>query len=489
MKRASKLALIFSGCIVLIGIIIGIIPLLEPVVSRVMTRATLNPAARATEKMAIQGAMMGGGDFPLNGFSPAIAPMSSGRSGVSSASTTLTKTDTPTRNTPRFLVRDLSELPGANDFVPTAMNDKGTIVGNYRKIEPTAFVTREIDGRRVPSRLAIASRPAIFRENQFQILPSLPGHGWTAATDINNADVIVGASRPMNDMIFRFQPNEQLPEPHILRWDAGKLTDLSVNFSTQSKWGGDVQQTRFQPTVGDKVLVTDNGDVFAGFQSLYHLRTGKVTRYPAGYVREVNNNGVMVGMVPLLNSTPPSTESVMQSMPLMAPSGGHPETQPGIINTNSGETIGFGRYSDESCAINDSGTVVLRGFRAGGVTKYSILKGGKLNPLATVPPSRTCLINNNGWVLMGDGVYEATEEPQLISPLLGPFLWTGKGYYYLRSLIVGSEKWLPSFAIAMNSRNQILILGYSVAEMRAEGRKAKPHILLLTPVTSAKGKR
>lgn len=464
MKRESKVALFLSGSVMATGLGLAVLPMMESSLSRIMNRAEAAPNPPVISDFAPPGAMT-------------MGPMSASKMNLSRASVAalpqnsrqMTAVDSPDADTPRFVVQDLSVLPNGEGFEPTAINNQGDIVGNY-KIVTTIEPTKEARGEKPnPRRFRVTAQPAVFRGGKFESLATVPGYNWVYATSINDSGQVVGAARQLEDVGPPRLAMVNLPTPHVLRWDAGKLVDLTADFSQHADIDRDSRETRFSFGQGDPVFITNDGTIYAGFYNLYRWRAGNVSRFDAGYVRQVNERGIMIGMVPNRNMT-----TKPDNMAVAGGIGSLPLLQPGIVETESGKEFPLGRFSDEPCAINDNGLTVLRGYRNGGSTQFSLLRGGKAEPLATLLPCRGCLINNNGWVVMGDGMPDGLRPGTKINPQAGPFLRTSAGFYWLPELLTEPKNWILSNTIAINERNQILVFGYRVGD-------EKRHALLLTP--------
>ncbi len=474
MKQASKAALIISGTAFVAGAAVGIAPFLEQTVQRISNRTEVNEAGM----MASDFTGIGPNAAPRL-LSPLFGRNSEPGAGPSRVPVVLTEPAEPGPDTIQYAATDLTSLPGGKNFEPTAINNRSEIVGNYRTIEPTEYTVRVADGRRTPSRFRANSRPAVFRAGKFENLPPLPDCNWTFATSINDQGVVVGAARPLKDVLpFRISDGD-LPLLRVLRWEKGVRQDISQDFYKVQEMEQDARKSRFSLLMGDPVAINNEGTIFLGARNLYRWRQGTVTRFEASPVRQitgqrmqVNDTGIMVGLVPSPNPTA-TLDRLMPPGPAIFTNGSG--LQPGIINTETGEKIPLGRYSDLPCAVNDAGLVVLSGNRSGNVSQVSLWRNGKAEKIATLPATMTAYINNHGWVVVGDGVQEAPRERGEINPQFGPFLWDSKKLYSLQSLVpTAGGKWAFSQIIGINDQMEILVYAFKMGEQRR-------HALLLTP--------
>lgn len=471
MKRASKAALIFSGTAFVAGAAVGIAPVLEQFARRWEER---NDVAEAS-MLAPDFSSPTFGGAPRNMTPVAIRnpENSPGIASPTGPTVAMTMPEAPSPHSIRFTATNLNSLPDGKNFEPMAINNRGEIVGNYRTVQPIEYTIRAMDGRRMPAKYRATAHPAVFRQGKFENLPAAPDCAWTFATGINDNGIVVGAARPLRDLVPLRVPSNDLPLVRVLRWEKGALQDLSEDFYRVPEMQQDARRGRFNVFVGDPVFINNNGTIFLGVGSLYRWQQGVVSRFPMGMVRQVSEQGVMVGLVPTPNRAAAITEA--STPPGMVPPGSV-GIQPGLINTETGQTTALGRFSDLPCAINDTGVVILSGNRAGNLSQISTWKNGKAEKVATIPPTINCSINNEGIVVFGDGVRDWPRNRRGMSLQAGPFLWDGKHCYNLQSLVQNLKgDWVFSQIVGINDRNEVLVYAYEV------GRPER-HAFLLTPV-------
>ncbi|GAB4453769.1 MAG: hypothetical protein OHK0029_07200 [Armatimonadaceae bacterium] len=508
MKRVNKISLMVSGGIIATGIVVGVIPLLEPVVTRVMNRASVvreedTQGERAAVAMATSGFTS---DAVLLESSRSIMPtgnpgsmMPVGSRSTVRTSIEITLGEAPDNAAPRFEVLDLTTLPDGANFAPTDINNNSVVVGNYRKVEAIGFSQRAPDGRRIATQFRVESYPAVFQNGVFTRLPLLPDSKWVTATDINDTGTVVGTARPISEVDIRGrllplegqQPPQDL-SPQVVRWSAGQITDLTPIFSAAQGFQRDRQRVGFSPNVPDRVRVSNDNVVYFGSENLYALRDGNVQQFEVSQLQSVNDNGVVVGYVP--SPKTPQLEKLFSRGGRSLSPGEQIDRQPGILDTRTGTVQPLGRFSDEPVAINNQGGIVLRGYRAGGLVQLSFLKAGKASEMANVTLARQVLLNNNGWKVAGDGALDPPRSQREIQDIFSPLLWIGNKPYALKRLLPRPEEWVLSQPIALNDKNQILIFAYRVSELLKEednpepGRRSRNvprHALLLTPVGSS----